>query len=103
MNRTHRALVCRALSDDFSGLAVETLATPEPGPAEVLVRMRAASVNFPDLLMTQGRYQFRPELPFVPGIEGAVYRARRPLADLLPDLVAPQDLPDHENLPPPRP
>jgi len=71
MNRTHRALVCRALSDDFSGLAVETLATPEPGPAEVLVRMRAASVNFPDLLMTQGRYQFRPELPFVPGIEGA--------------------------------
>ena len=71
MNATQRALVCRALSDDFSGLAVETLDVPEPGPGDVLVRMRAASVNFPDLLMTQGRYQFRPELPFIPGIEGA--------------------------------
>lgn len=71
MNDTHRALVCRALSDDFSGLAVESIDLPAPGPTDVLVRMRAASVNFPDLLMTQGRYQFRPELPFVPGIEGA--------------------------------
>ncbi len=71
MPQTYRALVCRRLSDDFSGLAIESRAVPTPGPGEALVRVRAASVNFPDLLMTQGLYQFKPGLPFVPGIEGA--------------------------------
>ncbi len=71
MPTTHRALVCRRLTTDFSGLALESLPTPTPGPGEALVRVRAASVNFPDLLMTQGLYQFKPEPPFVPGIEGA--------------------------------
>lgn len=42
-----------------------------PGPGEVLVDMYAAAVNFPDLLTIEGKYQFRPELPFVPGKEGA--------------------------------
>ncbi|MCE9522995.1 MAG: NADPH:quinone oxidoreductase family protein, partial [Alphaproteobacteria bacterium] len=37
----------------------------------VRVQMRAASLNFPDLLMTQGKYQLKPELPFTPGMEGA--------------------------------
>lgn len=71
MNHSRRALVCRALSDDLCGVAVESLPIAQPGPGEVLVRMRAAAVNFPDLLMTQGRYQFRPQLPYIPGIEGA--------------------------------
>jgi NADPH2:quinone reductase len=64
-----RALVCRHLADDFGGLGVETLRLPAPGPGQVLVRVRAAAVNFPDLLMSQGRYQHQPELPFVPGLE----------------------------------
>lgn len=42
---------------------------PEPGPGEVLVRVRAVAVNFPDVLLARGEYQERPDLPFVPGIE----------------------------------
>jgi NADPH:quinone reductase len=45
--------------------------TPEPAADEVRVSIRAASINFPDLLTVQGKYQFRPELPFVPGSEFA--------------------------------
>ncbi len=44
---------------------------PEPGPGEVRVRVRAAAVNFPDLLMTGGGYQLKPDLPFVSGLEFA--------------------------------
>ena len=66
-----RALVCPALADDFSTLRVEMRELPPPGAGEVRVRMCAASLNFPDVLMTRGKYQLRPELPFVPGMEGA--------------------------------
>jgi NADPH:quinone reductase len=45
--------------------------TPEPGEGEVLVAIAAASLNFPDLLIVQGKYQFKPPLPFVPGAEFA--------------------------------
>lgn len=45
--------------------------TPVPGDGEVLVEIQAASLNFPDLLMVQGKYQFKPALPFVPGAEFA--------------------------------
>jgi NADPH2:quinone reductase len=41
------------------------------GPGEIVVRVGAASVNFPDVLMVAGGYQHKPELPFVPGMEGA--------------------------------
>ncbi|TSE23888.1 Phthiocerol/phenolphthiocerol synthesis polyketide synthase type I PpsC [Tepidimonas sediminis] len=44
---------------------------PVPGAGEVLVEIAAASVNYPDLLIVQGRYQHRPEPPFVPGAEFA--------------------------------
>lgn len=44
---------------------------PEPGEGEVLVRVKAAGVNFPDLLMSQGKYQFKPDLPFTLGMECA--------------------------------
>jgi NADPH2:quinone reductase len=47
------------------------MAKPVPADGEVLVRIRAASLNYPDLLMTQGKYQFKPELPFVSGLEMA--------------------------------
>jgi len=42
---------------------------PTPGPGQVLVRVRAVAVNFPDVLLARGEYQVRPELPFSPGIE----------------------------------
>jgi len=45
------------------------LPTPEPGPKEVRVAIRAASLNFPDILIVQNKYQFKPEPPFVPGSE----------------------------------
>ncbi len=66
---TMRALVVEALAPDFGGCAVREVATPTPGPGEALVRVRAASVNFPDLLMTRGEYQFKPPLPFTPGLD----------------------------------
>jgi NADPH2:quinone reductase len=43
---------------------------PSPGPGEALVRTRAVSLNFPDLLIVQGKYQHRAPLPAVPGVEG---------------------------------
>ncbi len=42
---------------------------PSPGPDEVLIQVRACGVNFPDLLMIQNKYQFKPPLPFSPGGE----------------------------------
>lgn len=45
--------------------------TPEPQPGEVRVAIRAASLNFPDLLIVQNKYQVKPPLPFVPGSEYA--------------------------------
>jgi NADPH2:quinone reductase len=69
--QTIRALVCRELADDLSGVGVQALALPPPRAGQTLVRVRAAALNFPDLLMTRGGYQHRPELPFVIGMEGA--------------------------------
>lgn len=66
-----KALVCRALAPNFDGVVVEDRPEPVPQRREVLVRMRAASVNFPDVLMAEGKYQFKPDLPFVMGMEGA--------------------------------
>ena len=65
-----KAVVCRTL-DGPDALVIEDRPLPTPGAGEVLVRVRAASVNFPDYLMTQGLYQLKPELPFVPGMEAA--------------------------------
>ena len=64
-----RALVVEALEPDYAGCVLKEIATPEPRPGEVLVQVRAASVNFPDLLMTRGEYQHKPALPFIPGLE----------------------------------
>jgi NADPH2:quinone reductase len=66
-----RALVCHHLAIDRSGLRLE-LDWPEPLPpaaGEVTVAISRAALNFPDLLMLSGGYQFRPELPFIPGTE----------------------------------
>jgi NADPH:quinone reductase len=49
----------------------QELPTPQPGAGEVRVAIRAASLNFPDLLIVQNKYQMKPPLPFVPGSEYA--------------------------------
>jgi NADPH2:quinone reductase len=64
-----RALIVEHLAPDFAGCVVKDVPTPTPGCGEVLVRVRAASVNFPDLLMTKGEYQFKPPTPFTPGLD----------------------------------
>jgi NADPH2:quinone reductase len=64
-----RAVVCRELTG-VSGLEyVNDWPEPQAGPGEVLVDVKAAALNFPDLLMIQGLYQERPPLPFVVGTE----------------------------------
>lgn len=65
-----KAVVVTAFGEP-AGLEVRELPDPVPGPGQVVVRTRAAGVNFPDLLMVQGRYQVRPLLPFSPGFEVA--------------------------------
>jgi NADPH2:quinone reductase len=52
-------------------LVWEDIDSPEPGENEVLVSIKAAALNFPDYLIVQGLYQFKPDLPFAPGNEGA--------------------------------
>ena len=47
------------------------LPTPQPQAGEVLIEIKAASLNFPDLLIVQNKYQIKPPLPFVPGSEYA--------------------------------
>lgn len=65
-----RAVRCHELIGP-EGLRVDDLPGVEPGAGEIVVDVRAAGVNFPDVLITQGKYQFKPEPPFVPGGEVA--------------------------------
>ena len=65
------ALVCNSLTKDLSGLAFEAIEIGELSAESLLIRVKAASVNFPDLLMSQGLYQHKPNLPFVLGMEGS--------------------------------
>ncbi|MFD5634907.1 NADPH:quinone oxidoreductase family protein [Streptomyces sp. NPDC127077] len=56
---------------------------PTPGDGQVLLRVRAANINFPDALMCRGQYQVRPPLPFTPGVEicGETEDGRRVIAN----------------------
>ncbi|MEM6705962.1 MAG: NADPH:quinone oxidoreductase family protein [Acidobacteriota bacterium] len=67
------AAVCHSLAEDVDSLQLsfDEIELPAPGPEEVQVRLMAAAVNFPDVLMLQGKYQLKPELPFTPGGEAA--------------------------------
>jgi NADPH2:quinone reductase len=58
--------------DELGGpLRVAQLPEPEPGPGQVTIAVRRAGVNFPDMLIMQGRYQLKPPVPFAPGFEVA--------------------------------
>jgi NADPH2:quinone reductase len=65
-----RAVVCRELGPP-EGLRLETFASVPLKPGEVRVAIRAAGINFPDILMAAGEYQLKPPLPFTPGVEAA--------------------------------
>ena len=62
------AWTCETL-DGVEALQWRESPTPEPKAGEVRIAIKAASLNFPDLLIVQGKYQFKPPLPFVPGSE----------------------------------
>jgi NADPH2:quinone reductase len=63
-------IVCRELGPP-ENLRLETFASAPLKPGEVRVAVRAAGINFPDILMAAGQYQLKPELPFTPGVEAA--------------------------------
>ena len=70
MSQSYRAAVCAVLEGPGS-LEIRTLPCPPLAAGEVRIAVKAAGANFPDLLMTRGGYQLRPDLPFVPGMEAA--------------------------------
>ncbi len=63
-----RAALCKSL-DGIQSLGISEIADPVAGFGQVLVRVKAVGLNFADILMTQGKYQSKPELPFSPGAE----------------------------------
>ena len=65
-----KALICEAFGP-IDNLVIKEVPSPVPGPRQVLVEVKSASVNFPDALMVQGLYQIKPPVPFSPGAEVA--------------------------------
>ena len=77
-----KALLSRAPGGPET-LELAELPDPVPGPGQLLVRVKACAINYPDVLIIEDKYQFRPERPFAPGGEiagvvEAVGRGRRP-------------------------
>jgi NADPH2:quinone reductase len=64
-------VTCQKISDDITTVGLEEVHLDEPGPEEIQIRVMACAVNFPDVLMIQGKYQFKPPMPFAPGGEFA--------------------------------
>lgn len=64
-----KAVVCHEITEDLSGVSIRDVGRPEPGPGEVRVRVKAVSVNFPDVLLCQGKYQLKLKPPFTPGMD----------------------------------
>jgi len=63
-----RALVCKEFGP-LENLTVQDVLSPVAAPGQVVVKVHAASINYPDALMAMGKYQVRPPLPFIPGGE----------------------------------
>ncbi len=66
-----KSVICHEISDDISSVSFEEINLERPVSTEVQVKIMACAVNFPDILMIQGKYQFKPPLPFSPGGEFA--------------------------------
>jgi NADPH2:quinone reductase len=64
-----RAWRVHRLGDPSEVMSLDDVDQPTPGPGQVLVKVRAAALNFPDVLMAMGMYQEKPPLPFTPGVE----------------------------------
>ncbi|CAM5252805.1 MULTISPECIES: NADPH:quinone oxidoreductase family protein [Streptomyces] len=64
-------------------MRLDEVDTPTPGDGQVLLKVRAANINFPDALLCRGHYQVRPPLPFTPGVEicGETEDGRRVIAN----------------------
>ncbi len=65
-----KSLLCTELGP-LDRLSIHDVATPEPGPRQIRIDIKAAALNYPDALMVQGLYQVKPPLPFAPGSEFA--------------------------------
>jgi NADPH2:quinone reductase len=63
-----KAVLCKQYGPPDS-LVIEELPSPKPAAGEVVISVKAASLNFPDVLIIQNKYQFKPPLPFSPGSE----------------------------------
>ena len=72
-----KAIVCREIAEDIGTLRLEEIELPPLQPHEARVRIRAAAVNFPDILTVQGKYQHKPALPYTPGSETSSQSAHR--------------------------
>ena len=62
------AILCKSYGPPES-LVFEEVASPQPGPGDAVISVKAASVNFPDVLIIENKYQLKPPLPFSPGSE----------------------------------
>ncbi|HWK66710.1 MAG TPA: NADPH:quinone oxidoreductase family protein [Rhizobiaceae bacterium] len=82
-----RAVICKQFGP-VESVVVEEFDLPPPKPGHARVRVEAAGVNFPDTLMVQGKYQVKPELPFVPGAElaGVVEAVGEGVTDFAPSM-----------------
>ena len=63
-----KAVICEKYGPPDS-LVIKDLPSPRAGKGEVVVAVKAASINFPDVLIIENKYQFKPPLPFSPGSE----------------------------------
>jgi NADPH2:quinone reductase len=80
-----KAALCKSL-DGPQSLALETLPEPKAKSSQAIVRVKAVGLNFADTLITRGKYQFKPDLPFSPGAEiaGVVERVADENSEISP-------------------
>src|SRR5438128_9382334 len=67
-NNHMKAVLCKEYGPPES-LVIEDIPSPRPGKGQVVITVKACGVNFPDTLIIEGKYQFKPALPFSPGGE----------------------------------
>ena len=66
-----KTIRCHEINEDINTVTLDEIELPAPAKDEVQIKVMACAVNFPDILMIQGKYQFAPPLPFAPGGEAA--------------------------------